>query len=475
MQFTRRYWVTVALVAVLAGWAALLERPLALVGAAGVAAWLVVYQYRFLRAVGESVAALDVDLTVDRSRVSAEERTAGHLSVRSDRSTELSIRVSADAPVGADSRGATCHLPPGAREADAGFEVAWPVAGAFEFDRPTLSASDPLGLFGETATVGPAPTVTVEPRAPSDIHVGESGRQLLSGFGDHATDATDTGFTPAEVRRYLPGDSVRQMDWKATARLAEPHVREFEGETDVETGLLVDHRETMGAGRAGERKLDFARQVALALAESTRRSGDPLACLTVGDEGLTGRYGLGTGADHHRAVAARLRALDPTPAGTDGNGPSTVSPARAEATATRLDGDSPFDRRLRPFFETTSRYVERVTDRPLFAGTREWTARRAGTARTIIVTDDERRTELLEAVKLARAESDRVVVYLTPTALYDEGGLETLETAYERYAEFERFRRQLAALGRVSAFEVGPADRLERVLAAGRDRRRVGQ
>jgi len=62
-------------------------------------------------------------------------------------------------------------------------------------------------------------------------------------------------------------------------------------------------------------------------------------------------------------------------------------------------------------------------------------------------------------------------VFLTPSILFDPGGLVDLEAAYDRYVEFEEFRRDLARLPGVSAFEVGPGDRLDAVLATGRDRR----
>jgi len=136
MQFTRRYWATAAVVGLLAVWAAVLARPLLLVGAAGVAAWLLLYQYRFVRTTGETVTRLAVDLQVDRTRVTARERTSGLLAVDIDSPTELTVRVSAAAPVGARSDGAVCHLGPGDRDSQAGFEVAWPVAGQFAFERP---------------------------------------------------------------------------------------------------------------------------------------------------------------------------------------------------------------------------------------------------------------------------------------------------------------------------------------------------
>jgi len=50
-----------------------------------------------------------------------------------------------------------------------------------------------------------------------------------------------------------------------------------------------------------------------------------------------------------------------------------------------------------------------------------------------------------------------------------------LDDAYHRYTEFEAFRRELAAIPRVTAFEVGPSDRLANVLSAGRARRGATQ
>jgi len=98
-------------------------------------------------------------------------------------------------------------------------------------------------------------------------------------------------------------------------------------------------------------------------------------------------------------------------------------------------------------------------------------AQHTGTARTIIITDDEHRAELRETVKLARRGGGRVAVFLTPSALYEDRRVGALEAAYERYVEFEQFRQELASVPSVSAFEVGPADRLQQVLAAGRQRR----
>ena len=43
-----------------------------------------------------------------------------------------------------------------------------------------------------------------------------------------------------DVRLYQPGDDVRTMDWKVTARTGEPHIKRFIEEREQFVYLLVD-------------------------------------------------------------------------------------------------------------------------------------------------------------------------------------------------------------------------------------------
>jgi hypothetical protein len=159
-----------------------------------------------------------------------------------------------------------------------------------------------------------------------------------------------------------------------------------------------------------------------------------------------------------------------SPAPAFGPRPAAARPASAAA---RLDGDAAFDATLGPYFAAQRTYVERIEGDPLFETARTHLARLSGTVWTVLFTDDSHPTEVRETVKLARRANGRVLVFLTPTVLFEPGGLADLDAAYERYSEFEAFRRELARLDRVAAFEVGPGDRLDAVLAAGRGRRRA--
>ena len=51
-----------------------------------------------------------------------------------------------------------------------------------------------------------------------------------------------------EIRKYLPGDDVRNIDWKVTARIRKPHVRVFTEERDRPAILVVDQRMPMFFG-----------------------------------------------------------------------------------------------------------------------------------------------------------------------------------------------------------------------------------
>ncbi|WP_436932587.1 DUF58 domain-containing protein [Halosimplex halobium] len=324
-------------------------------------------------------------------------------------------------------------------------------------------------MFEESITVGPTATVTVQPRGSRNLHVGEGGNPVAAGIGEHETGQTGSGLEPEEVRQYVPGDTIRNIDWKATARLGEPHVREFETETDRETVLFVDHRASLQTSQTGETKLDYLRQIGLGFVENAREHTDPIGCYTIGDEGLTGSFRPSADVDQQLSIRQHLQSIEPTDQSeTENHQSSPTEPTRAQQLQQRLTVDeTAFGEQLAPYFDRPNAYVEQVLDRPLLSAIQSATARLDGTSWSVILTDDQERTELREAVKLARRSQGRVLVFIAPTVLYEPGGLGNLDDAYDRYMDFEQFRQSLASMDRVTAFEVGPADRMSAVLARG--------
>ncbi|QLG27435.1 DUF58 domain-containing protein [Halorarum halophilum] len=477
MRATRRTWTVTAagLVVLLLG--VVSERPLLLFAGAAVGAWLLSRQY----AAYHSIRAVHSDLSVDvrpiEYHVLIEQDVRVTATVRLANPAPAPVRLSFPVPVAAvataeDAR--TVDVPRGETAAATTFAWSFPTAGRYTVPPATVTVTDTDGLFAETFERGEPVTLHVDAREPQDVTVGRGGEKVASRYGEHPAGRSGTGLTPAELRQYLPGDALDRIDWKATARLHTPYVREFEAETDRQIVMVVDHRSRMTAGQPGETAFEYAREVALGFTATTEAAADPLGCWTVGDDGVTGQISPVTGAAGYAGIRDRLRQLSPTgspalPTTDSPPGSGVLRPTVARERATRLDGDSSlFATRLSPFFEAADPYIQRLAGDPLNETIRRVRVDVRGTTWLVILTDDTDRDRLREAVRLATNDGGFALVFLTPQVLFEERGLDDIEAAYARYVDFEEFRRELDRLPRVTAFEVGPGDRLDALLAARR-------
>ncbi len=92
--------------------------------------------------------------------------------------------------------------------------------------------------------------------------------------GDYKSSFKGRGIEFLDVREYLPGDDVRTIDWKVTARFGRPFVKKYAEERELVVILLVD---ASGSDRFGTKqlfKLEQAAQVAATLAFSAIRNND---------------------------------------------------------------------------------------------------------------------------------------------------------------------------------------------------------
>jgi uncharacterized protein (DUF58 family) len=464
---SRRFWTLAALGGLLVAWALLVQRPAPLLGAAALAAWLLATQVQAARGFA-AAAELDVTYRTDMRRAGVDQPIRCRFVVERATPADVTVEATAPRPLAAEGAGRvarTVRLGPGESRAATTFELTFPVAGRFAFGPPDLTLAEPQGLFTEEVERGDAPTVDVTADGPRDIHVGRGGDRIIAAYGEHPTDQRGAGLQPEELREYMSGDPADSIDWKATARLNEPYVREYQAETDRETLLIVDHRATMTAGRGGKTMLAYAREVALGVAASAADAVDPLGLYTVGDEGLTTRRPPATSPQAYtqiRQTLARLAATSPA----DKPGAATA-PDRARRAAQQLAArEDRFATRLRPFLSRGEAYVTRLADDPLFGAVQAAVANADATQWTVLVSSDADPTRLEAAVKLAARESAAVLVFLTPAALFEP--TTDIEAGYEQYVAFEELRRTLDAIPRVSAFEVAPGARLQRLLATRR-------
>jgi len=102
--------------------------------------------------------------------------------------------------------------------------------------------------------------------------------------GRHASRLRGRGLNFEEIRGYLPGDDVRTMDWKVTARMRSPHVRVYTEERDRPVLFIVDQRASMFFGSQRTMKSVVAAEVTALGAWKVLDQGDRVGALIFNDD-----------------------------------------------------------------------------------------------------------------------------------------------------------------------------------------------
>lgn len=105
--------------------------------------------------------------------------------------------------------------------------------------------------------------------------------------GQHSSRLRGRGLNFEELRRYLPGDDTRNIDWKVTARTREPYVRVYTEEKDRTVWLLVDQRMSMFFGSRWKMKSVVAAEAAAVAAWRVLSAGDRVGALIYNDAELS--------------------------------------------------------------------------------------------------------------------------------------------------------------------------------------------
>ncbi|WP_052848407.1 DUF58 domain-containing protein [Streptomyces avicenniae] len=140
--------------------------------------------------------------------------------------------------------------------------------------RVTVRAYGPLGLAARQGSHDVPWTLRVLPPFTSRKHLPAKLARLreLDGRTTLLTRGEGTEFD--SLREYVPGDDVRSIDWRATARQTSVAVRTWRPERDRHLLLVLDTGRT-SAGRVGDApRLDASLDAALLLTALASRAGD---------------------------------------------------------------------------------------------------------------------------------------------------------------------------------------------------------
>jgi uncharacterized protein (DUF58 family) len=119
-----------------------------------------------------------------------------------------------------------------------------------------------------------------------------------------------------ELREYIPGDDVRDIDWNVTNRLGRPFVKRYREERELAAVLAVDVSGSSAFGSGNLSKREYAAEVAATLALSATRNGDKVALLLFTEQ-VELFIPPRKGRRHILRIVRELLAFEPKKRGTD--------------------------------------------------------------------------------------------------------------------------------------------------------------
>lgn len=143
-----------------------------------------------------------------------------------------------------------------------------------------------------------------DPKYPQDVFVSLQNllkmEHIASGFsflakkqkvrsilgGKHASKLRGRGLDFEEVRNYVAGDDIRNIDWKVTARTQKTHSRVFSEEKEKPALIVVDQSKSMFFGSQKRTKSVVAAELAALAAFRIQKEGDRVGGIVFADDGL---------------------------------------------------------------------------------------------------------------------------------------------------------------------------------------------
>lgn len=109
-------------------------------------------------------------------------------------------------------------------------------------------------------------------------------------FGSELSASVGQGTEYAQARMYQPGDPIRAIDWRATARAGRTIVKQYESLRRMPLMIVMDRSPTMIATSCATSKRDWAHLLAPAMALAGQRQSAPAGLVSFGpDHGRPGR------------------------------------------------------------------------------------------------------------------------------------------------------------------------------------------
>lgn len=157
--------------------------------------------------------------------------------------------------------------------------------GDFTFGKAHLQIKSPLQLWLRQVRIGHDSVLKIFPDFSKILgHTLTATDQRVPQLGSIRKRRRGEGTDFRQLREYRVGDSMRAIDWKATARQLKPIAREYQEERDQQVVFLIDTGRRMLARDGEISHFDHALNAMLTLAWVAQKQGDAVGVLSFGAE-----------------------------------------------------------------------------------------------------------------------------------------------------------------------------------------------
>ena len=111
-------------------------------------------------------------------------------------------------------------------------------------------------------------------------------RLIVEGFlvGLHKSPYHGFSIEFSEHRQYMPGDNIKDLDWKIYGRTGRFYIKQYEEETNLKAYLLLDISGSMKYASNKISKIEYAKYLAAAFAYLFIKQRDAVGLITFSDQ-----------------------------------------------------------------------------------------------------------------------------------------------------------------------------------------------
>jgi uncharacterized protein (DUF58 family) len=291
----------------------------------------------------------------------------------------------------------------------------------------------------------------------------------------YRTRQVGTSFEFSHIRPYVPGDPLRKIHWKASARFDKLMTKQFfldvTGELiEGHIALVIDQGAPMGRGVPGHTELDFAVNIASYFVKFAVSKGSKVSLVTYNEDGIVHDIGLGDSQSHMTWIIKALNQLEPhsvitTPSRKSG---MTTRQARrikkhfeSAADEERSEDVTRFREIIAYLYSREEGYQHYIQGSPAYKALHTAARRSSNRATLVMISDFESDLDpIMEGVKAAISRGLSVyllAIFSKMFDLYDD----PLIAVEEVYASYEEYKERLSALRGISGARVVEANLID--------------